>query len=255
MGDGGPIIPDVVLQLAVAVALVFVLGRATDTTDTQSRKLALPAERRLTLETTVGNVRIAGEPRQDAQVDIVRKAPRRDDLLRLPVTIEETANEVRIAAVQLEGGTDPALTTDVTLRVPQRARLSSIRLFEGRLAIVDFRGAVTADVRRGAIEVANSEGTLRLETGIGDIVAHRLRLTPDGLLRLRAFNGDVRVTLAQRPADARVMALALNGTITSDIPLTTKDRWGPRWGEATLGKGEPVISIDVITGAIEIRSP
>ena len=34
-----------------------------------------------------------------------------------------------------------------------------------------------------------------------------------------------------------------------------KDTWGPRWGEATLGKGEPVISIDVITGTIEIKAP
>jgi hypothetical protein len=72
---------------------------------------------------------------------------------------------------------------------------------------------------------------------------------------LRAFNGDVRLTLAERPADARIMALALNGSITSQIPLVMKDTWGPRWGETTLGKGEPVISLDVITGTIEIRSP
>ena len=65
---------------------------------------------------------------------------------------------------------------------------------------------------------------------------------------MRAFNGDVRLTLDEVPTDARVMALALNGTISSDIPLTMKDTWGPRWGEATLGKGEPVVSIDVITG-------
>ena len=112
-----------------------------------------------------------------------------------------------------------------------------------------------ADVRRGTIAAADSEGTLRLESGIGDIVANRMRLSAGGLLRLRTFNGDVRLTLAERPSDARIMALALNGTITSDIRLTMKDTWGPRWGEATLGKGEPVISIDVITGTIQISAP
>jgi hypothetical protein len=56
------------------------------------------------------------------------------------------------------------------------------------------------------------------------------------------------------PADARVLALALNGSIQSDVPMTTRDSWGPRWSEATLGKGEPVISIDVVTGKIEIRT-
>ena len=60
---------------------------------------------------------------------------------------------------------------------------------------------------------------------------------------------------AERPTDARILALALNGPIASDIPLKTRDTWGPRWGEATLGKGEPVISIDVVTGSIEIKSP
>ena len=51
------------------------------------------------------------------------------------------------------------------------------------------------------------------------------------------------------------MALALNGTIRSEIPLTMKDTWGPRWGEVTLGRGEPVISLDVVNGGIEIRAP
>jgi hypothetical protein len=51
------------------------------------------------------------------------------------------------------------------------------------------------------------------------------------------------------------MALALNGHIKSDIPLKTRDTWGPRWSETTLGKGEPVISLDVVTGAIEIKAP
>ncbi len=74
-------------------------------------------------------------------------------------------------------------------------------------------------------------------------------------MRLRAFNGDVRLIRAGRPRDARVMALALNGTIRSDVLLTRKDTWGPRWGETTLGTREPVISIDVITGAIQIKAP
>jgi len=73
-------------------------------------------------------------------------------------------------------------------------------------------------------------------------------------LRLRAFNGDVRLQMPAAPTDARVMALALNGSIQSDIPMTTRDTWGPRWSEATLGKGEPVISIDVVTGKVEIRT-
>jgi DUF4097 and DUF4098 domain-containing protein YvlB len=223
--------------------------------DTQSRTVALPAERVLSLDITIGNVRVEGADRPDAAIEIVRHAPSSDALAKIPIEIVEAEQEIRVRAVQADGGTDAALRTDVTLRVPRRAVLGSIRVFEGKLTLQGLTGAVTADVRRGPIDAVEVSGTLRLETGIGSVTARRARLSPDGLLRLRAFNGDVRLTLAERPVDARILALALNGTIASDIPLNRKDTWGPRWSEATLGKGEPVISIDVITGRIEIKAP
>jgi DUF4097 and DUF4098 domain-containing protein YvlB len=204
---------------------------------------------------SIGDVRIQGETRADAVVDVVRSAPGADAFSRFPVTLEELDGEVRLAAVQAEGGTDIAFRSDVTVRVPHAASIRAIRIMEGRLTLASLRGSVDAEVRRGPIDAADVQGTVRLETGIGNIVAQRARLTADGLLRLRTFNGSVRLTLAERPAHARILALALNGTIESDIPLRMKDAWGPRWGEAMLGKGEPVISIDVVTGRIEIRTP
>ena len=113
----------------------------------------------------------------------------------------------------------------------------------------------TLDVRRGSITATDLSGAVRLETEIGDLTVDKATLSDRGLLRLRTFNGDITLTLASRPADARILALVLNGAITSDIPLATKDTWGPRWGEATLGRGEPVISLDVVTGDIALRSP
>ena len=133
--------------------------------------------------------------------------------------------------------------------------IDRVQVVEGRITIERFRGTLTGDIRRGPIDGRNVSGTLRLEAGIGSVTITGARLSANGLLRLRAFNGDVRLSLAARPADARILALALNGYVTSDIPLTRRETWGPRWGEATLGKGEPVISLDVVTGLIEIKSP
>ncbi len=143
--------------------------------------------------------------------------------------------------------------TEVTLRVPRKARLTLVRVMEGQITVTGLHGSIDASIQRGPITASDVSGVVRLETGIGNVAADRALLSSEGLLRLRAFNGDVRLSLAQRPTDARVMALALNGTIASDIPLTMKDTWGPMFGEATLGKGHPVISIDVVTGKIEIR--
>lgn len=222
-------------------------------TERQSWTVALPPARALGVSITVGDLRIQGESRGDALIEVHRSAPTTSGLGRIPITIEESATEVRVAGVQLEGGTDPAYRTDVSLRVPRDSVLRPLRVMEGRLSVTTFGGDIEADVRRGPIEASDVHGTIRFETGIGAIVVNHASLSPGGLLRLRAFNGDVHLTLAARPSDARIMALALNGTIRSEIPLNTKDSWGPRWGEATLGAGEPVISLDVVNGRIEIK--
>jgi hypothetical protein len=221
--------------------------------DRQTRTLSLTG-RTLALEVTIGQVRVEGADRIDAEIQIERSAPTAAALERLPVAVDETPDRVTIRIVQPDGGTDPAVRSDVVLRVPVDAKIDRLRVMEGGVIVRRFGGLLTADVRRGPIEAADVSGTLRLETGIGSVTLENARLSEGGLLRLRAFNGDVRLQMPGPPAHARVLALALNGSIQSDIPLTARDTWGPRWSEATFGKGEPVISIDVVTGKIQIRT-
>ena len=235
--------------------LVTLLPAFAPATDTQSRTVPLPPGRVLSVEITIGAIKVEGSTRTDAAIDVVRHAPTPEGLARIPVEIVEDEKEIRIRGIQAESGTDAAYRTDVTLKVPHAAVIGSIKVLEGRVSLQSLDGAVTADIRRGPIDAVGLAGTMRLETGIGNVTADRMRLSADGLLRLRAFNGNVTLTLAERPRDARILALALNGTIASAIPLNRKDTWGPRWSEATLGAGEPVISIDVVTGRIEIKAP
>lgn len=242
--------------MALAAALMLVSSPIVfASTDHQVRTVPLPGDRALLIEVTVGTIRIEGSDRTDAEIAIDREAPTPEAMERIPVTIDETASRVSVRVVQAGGATDPALRAEIVVRVPRAAVIERAQVMEGRVTIAGFAGRLTADVRRGPIEGADVSGTLRLETGIGSVVLTKARLSPGGLLRLRAFNGDVRLTLAERPVDARILALALNGHIKSEIPLTLRDTWGPRWGEATLGKGEPLISIDVVTGTVDLRSP
>ena len=242
--------------MALAVALLFLSSPAVfASSDHQTRTVALPADRTLLIEVTIGTIRIEGSDRTDAEIAIDREAPNAEAMERIPVAIDETPSRVSVRVIQAGGATDPALRADIVVRVPRAAIIERAQVLEGRVTIAGFAGQLTADVRRGPIEGVGVSGTLRLETGIGSVVLTNARLSPGGLLRLRAFNGDVRLTLAERPVDARILALALNGHIKSEIPLMLRDTWGPRWGEATLGRGEPLISIDVVTGTVDLRSP
>ena len=250
------------MWIVLAAALVAGVNLSTvarsakvDVTDRQSQTIPLPPGKTLSIEVTIGTVRIDGWDRPDVEIVVERRAPDKSQLARVPLVVEDLPAKVSIRALQTDNTTDPALRADVTVRVPRSAVIDRVQVLEGRIAIGGFSGTMTADIRRGPIDGKSMSGTLRLESGIGSVTLTDARLSANGLLRLRAFNGDVRLTLAERPVDARIMALALNGHVKSDIPLTLRDTWGPRWGEATLGKGEPVISLDVVTGMVEIKSP
>jgi DUF4097 and DUF4098 domain-containing protein YvlB len=228
---------------------------AADVTDRQTKVIALPDGRPLVIEITVGNVRIEGWDKSDVEITVERRAPSAAQLSRLPLSIAEVPPGVVVRALQTDNTNDPAFRSDVTVRVPRAATIERVAVVEGRITIEGFSGTITGFIRRGPIDAKDISGTIRLQTEIGAVTLTNATLSPNGLLRLRTFNGDVKLALAERPHDARVLALALNGSIKSDIPLFLKESWGPRWGEATLGKGEPLISVDVVTGTVEIKSP
>jgi hypothetical protein len=231
-------------SLFVSVACVGLYAAAPPL----SRTLPLPPGTAVTVESTVGDVEIRGWDRADLQVEI-------DAPALLEPRIDEGPGSVRISAVQPGGAMDRSVRTRIAIRAPARATFEAIRLLDGRLTIDGLSGAATADVRQGGIEASRVSGRLRLETGFGDVKVDGAALDPDGLLRLRAFNGSVRLAFARAPQDARILALTFNGSIQSDIPLTRHESFGPRFGEAILGKGEPVVSLDSITGDITIIIP
>lgn len=227
-----------------------------DATDRHTQSVPLAQGKAVSIDVTIGTVRIEGSDTPDhAEITIERRAPSSALLSKIPATIDDSPSRVAITARQSEDGTDPAYRVDVTIRLPRSALIERVQIVEGRLVLAGLTGSVTASIRRGPIEGTDVSGAVRLSTEMGAIALTGVAVSDPGVLRLRTFNGDIRLALAARPQNARILALALNGTIESSIPLTVKDAWGPRWSEATLGRGEPVISLDVVNGSIHLTSP
>jgi hypothetical protein len=233
--------------LTKSVAALSAVAAASAAAPALVRTLPLPPGTVVAIESTVGDVDIRGWERGELAIEI-------DAPAGVEPRIDEGPLSVRISAVQAGGAMDRGVRTRVAVRAPSAAVFDAIRLLDGRLTLEGLTGAVTADVRQGTIEASRVAGRLRLETGFGDVKVERATLDADGLLRLRAFNGGVRLGFARTPADARILALTFNGRIQSEIPLTRRESFGPRFGEATLGNGGPVVSIDTITGDIVIVS-
>lgn len=235
--------------------LAWAAVRGADSTDRLARTVTIAAGTPIHLSATIADVSITGSTRPDVSIDIVRHAPTPADLARFPAVIEERPDGLHVDAVQADEGRDANLKAEITIAAPSASIFQAIRVFEGRVSLADLSRACDVDLRRGAITATRLAGRIRLEAGLGSVDVRDSALTPGGMMRLRVFNGPVRVRFAKAPASARILALTFNGTITSDIPLTMKDRFGPRFGETTLGDGDPVMSIDVVKGDIAIRSP
>ena len=139
-----------------------------------------------------------------SKLSATRRLPRR--FTRIPVEIiEEEPAKFGFGPSRAEDTTDPALSqrrdaasaanprsfdrVQIARRSPDAVRRCTVR--SRRI------------IRRGPIDGVERAGTLRLETGIGNVTCTDARLTPDGLLRLRAFNGDVRLTFAERARPTR----------------------------------------------------
>lgn len=245
-----------ILMSLVFRALLLVVTAApasADVTDTVARRVAIRPTTSISVEITIGDVRVSSWDRDEVSIEVVRRAPNARELARIPAQIEDGADGLLIRAVQADAGRDSRLRTDVVLRVPAAAQLRDVAVFEGRIELSGLRGACSAHLERGDIVAKQMSGSIRLETAIGNIRLDGATLSSDGLMRLRTFNGDVALELAEQPQHARILALSMGGAITSDIPLTRRERWGPRFGEATLGKGEPLISIDVVNGNVAIK--
>ena len=244
------------MRLYVVVAAYAMVAPllAADATDRVSRTLAIAAATPIRIDATIADLTITGSDRNDVAIEVIRRAPASADLDKYPVSIDEGADGLRITAVQADEGRDAHLKSEILVAVPSMARLESVRVFEGRVKLTNVHGACDVDVRRGPIEASNISGRIRLESGIGSIDVRGAQLTPGGMMRLRVFNGPLNVRFPKPPANGRILAVTFNGRITSDIPLTMKDKFGPRFGETTLGTGDPVMSLDVVKGDISIRT-
>ncbi len=238
------------ILLAWSVTLAGGSGDSLQST----RAVTLPADVPVRIHVDVGSVRVTGSTRPDVVVRIERRATGTAGLDALQERVDVTDAGLNISVTSRDRPHDAALTAAVHVELPAGQPLDNIELFEGAVHVAGLTGPVRATVTRGTIEASEVSGRLRLETSMGTIAVRHSRATLTNPIRLRTFNGDIDLVLPAAVPNARILALALNGTVTSEVPLTERTVVGPRFREATRGSGDPVVSLDAVNGSIRIAS-
>jgi hypothetical protein len=243
----------IVIACRFVVATVASIAFANSTTATElledivEKTLPLNPSGTFILQAIDGSVQIYGSNRDEVKIIAIKRAfsPARLNGIHIEIETRGGAVNVKTSAPAKPrwGLSDRSGTVDYIINVPQTARIASIDLPNGEIAIEGMRGGeIAASLGSGRLATYNCfcDQKLRVEDGGFDVVFDWLEEKP---LSIEATidDGNARALI---PADAsfELHATAENGRVASDFSeIENRKRGGvseihERIGQAPLSK-------------------
>ncbi len=239
---------------AVILAMILAVGAHAQVTQDFHRTVPLSANGRVSLSNINGNVEISGWNRNEVQIDAVKTARDQQRLDEARIEVETSSNSVEIRTRYPQDHTNNnAASVRYTLHVPQNARIDRVDLVNGSLAVQKITGEIDANLVNGKLRASDLAGEANLATVNGVIEANYTSLSNVRDIKLKSVNGSIDLTLPQSP-NAQVSASVVNGSITTDFPLTVKGHLVGKSISGTLGSGGLQIELSNVNGGIHIGS-
>ena len=233
------------------LALLIALPAYAEVTQEFHRTLPLTADGRVSLNNINGDVEITGWSRSEVQIDAVKSAQDQQRLDNIRINVENSSNSVEIETKYPEHTNNNPGSVRYTLHVPQNARIDKINLVNGSLTIQKLSGEVNANLVNGKVRASDLEGTADLATVNGTLEANYASLNNVHEIKLGSVNGRVNLLLPQSP-NADVRASVVNGSISTDFPLTVKGHFVGKSMSGTLGSGGVQIELNNVNGSIHL---
>ena len=239
------------LAFATALAVLMSLPAVAEVTQEFHRTVPLAADGRVSLSNINGDVEITGWNRNEVQIDAVKAAQDQQRLDNMRIEVESSSNSVDIET-KFPGHTNnnPG-GVHYTLHVPQNARIDKVNLVNGSLTVQKLSGEINANLVNGKVRASELQGTADLATVNGTLEANYSSLNNVREIKLGSVNGRVDLLLPQSP-NAGVTASVVNGSISTDFPLTVKGRFVGKSMSGTLGSGGVQIELNNVNGSIHV---
>jgi len=232
-----------------------------------NQTLPLSADGRVRLDNVNGRVEIVGWDRSDVAVKALKHGKTQASFEATKINVNASPDEIIIHTVEPSGetgfsgiwswfknGGNHNAVVDYAIQVPRNARLASISCVNGRIAIDDVSGDISASTVNGELQIYGATGSLKLSTVNGRMVAELVSLGRGQSVALSSVNGQIEATLPAG-ANAEVSASTLNGGMTSEFPALVVQKEFPvgKKLKGTLGHGGASVKASTVNGSIGIQ--
>jgi hypothetical protein len=248
------------------LSVLTVLAAPPDRSDDFSWHRALAAGKTIEIVGINGSIDASGTSGREVEVSAV-KTGRKNDPAEVEINVIEHPDGVTICAVyppahrgeenECRPGGKGRMNTgnnDVqvawTIKVPAGIRFTG-RTVNGHVNAAGLTAEAEAHTVNGSIALATS-GWASASTVNGSISARMGRADWSGESRFSSVNGGITLEL---PAGAslEVAAATVNGSMSTEFPLTVLGKWGPRRMSGTIGEGGRSLRLSTVNGSVQLR--
>lgn len=228
---------------------------------------ALARGETLSLSNIDGDIRITPASGRTAEI-IARKTVRKGNGALVKAVMEESAEGIRVCTLYLDDTDDDRTSCtgrrgrnrnseraplDVEMayevRLPEGAALQ-VATVDGNIHVSDLTGRATITTVDGDVLVSGrAPESISTVDGAIDVTVTEM---PKAGMHYRTVDGAITVRVPSG-VGLNVTGSSVDGTFTSDFPLTTAGKWGPRQMSGTVGDGGPALRLSTVDGAIRLQ--
>lgn len=203
------------------------------------------------LQNVNGTVEVQGWDRDTVEIHAVKSAKHREsDLDRVSIEVDAKPDAISLVTryPQDEG---VEVVVDYTVRVPRSARVQHLGTVNGTLRVAGLDALEDLHTVNGNIEVFESGGNVHAHTTNGSVQLELARLHDKDGAAAETTNGSILLAI---PADthADLEARSLNGSFSSELPLTMQGSMRPREVHGRFGNGGVPIRLNTVNGGIRV---
>lgn len=248
---------------ALAIAAAAVPAQA----QTWNWNKAVAAGKMVEIKGVNGDVVATPATGNEVQI-IAHKSARKSDPESVKIQVVEHADGVTICAVyptprnsdnenECRPGEKGHMNTrnndtevDFEVRVPRGVQFAG-RTVNGKVSATGMTAYTLGNTVNGSVRISTT-GLASAHTVNGGINVRMGQSNWSDDLDFATVNGSIILELPE-PLNAEVSASTVNGSMSTDWPLTISGKWGPRHMRGRIGSGGRDLELATVNGDIEIR--